>query len=47
VLDRDRVMRLDEEGYCQQEIADELGCSQISISRILRGYKQLPESILV
>ena len=47
VLDRDRVMRMDEEGYSQQEIGDELGCSQISIYRILRGYKQLPGSIVV
>jgi DNA invertase Pin-like site-specific DNA recombinase len=46
VLDRGRVMRMDEEGYSQQEIADELGCSQISISRILRSYKQLPEPIV-
>jgi DNA invertase Pin-like site-specific DNA recombinase len=42
VLDRDRVVRMDEEGFSQQEIADEMGCSQISISRILRSYKRLP-----
>jgi DNA invertase Pin-like site-specific DNA recombinase len=42
VLDRDRVLRMDEDGYSQQDIADEMGCSQISISRILRGYKRLP-----
>jgi DNA invertase Pin-like site-specific DNA recombinase len=42
VLDRDRVLRMDEDGFSQQEIADEMGCSQISISRVLRGYKRLP-----
>jgi DNA invertase Pin-like site-specific DNA recombinase len=47
VLDRDRVLRMDEDGYSQQEIAAEMGCSQISISRILRGYKRLPGLALV
>jgi DNA invertase Pin-like site-specific DNA recombinase len=47
VLDRDRVLRMDEEGYSQQEIAEELGCSQISISRILRGYKRLPGQCVI
>lgn len=42
VLDRDRVFALDEQGFTQQEIADEFGVSQISISRILRSYKLLP-----
>jgi transcriptional regulator with XRE-family HTH domain len=38
---------MDEDGYSQQEIAAEMGCSQISISRILRGYKRLPSLTLV
>jgi DNA invertase Pin-like site-specific DNA recombinase len=46
-LDRDRVLRMDEEGYSQVEIADEMGCSQISISRILRSYKRLPVPSLI
>jgi hypothetical protein len=37
VLDRDRVLRLDEDGCPQAEIAETLGCSQVSISRILRA----------
>jgi DNA invertase Pin-like site-specific DNA recombinase len=39
VLDRDHVLRLDADGLTQMEIAQELGCSQVSISRILRGYR--------
>jgi DNA invertase Pin-like site-specific DNA recombinase len=46
VLDRDRVFALDEQGLTQQEIADEFGVSQISISRILRSYKRFPEQAL-
>jgi len=41
VLDRERVMRMDEDGHTQQEIADQLGCSQVSISRILRAYRPM------
>src|SRR5215831_400783 len=40
VLDREKVMRMNEDGSSQQEIAEELGCSQISISRILRSYRK-------
>jgi DNA invertase Pin-like site-specific DNA recombinase len=47
VLDRDRVLKLDEDGYAQEEIAGEMGCSQISVSRILRGYKRLPGPSLI
>jgi DNA invertase Pin-like site-specific DNA recombinase len=47
VLDRDRVLKMDEEGYTQIEIAETMGCSQISISRILRGYRQLPGPSLI
>jgi DNA invertase Pin-like site-specific DNA recombinase len=46
VLDRDKVFALDEQGFTQQEIADEFGCSQISISRILKAYKRLPQPAL-
>jgi DNA invertase Pin-like site-specific DNA recombinase len=46
VLDRDKAFALDEQGLTQQEIADEFGVSQISISRILRSYKRFPEPAL-
>jgi DNA invertase Pin-like site-specific DNA recombinase len=42
IIDRDRVLRMDEEGATQQEIAEQLGCSQVSISRILRSYRSAP-----
>jgi len=42
VLDRDRVWQLDAEGLTQTEIAETLGCSQVSISRILRAYRPAP-----
>src|SRR5262252_9446730 len=47
VLDREKVFALDEQGHTQQEIASEFGCSQISISRILKAYKRLPEPALL
>jgi transcriptional regulator with XRE-family HTH domain len=34
---------MDEEGLTQAEIAAEFGVSQVSISRILKSYKRLPE----
>jgi DNA invertase Pin-like site-specific DNA recombinase len=42
VLDRDRVMRLDEDGHTQAEIAEALSVSQASVSRILRAHRQTP-----
>jgi DNA invertase Pin-like site-specific DNA recombinase len=42
VLDRNRVWQLDAEGLTQTEIAETLGCSQVSISRILRAYRPMP-----
>jgi DNA invertase Pin-like site-specific DNA recombinase len=42
ILDRDHILRLDEEGATQAEIAEQLGCSQVSISRILRAYRPAP-----
>jgi DNA invertase Pin-like site-specific DNA recombinase len=47
VLDRDHVFRLDESGLTQEEIALELNCSQMSVSRILRSYKSLPGPTLI
>jgi DNA invertase Pin-like site-specific DNA recombinase len=42
VLDRDRVLRLDDEGATQAEIAEALSVSQASVSRILRARRPLP-----
>jgi DNA invertase Pin-like site-specific DNA recombinase len=47
VLDKDRVFRMDEEGYSQTDIATEMGCSQISISRVLRSHRRLLTPSLV
>jgi DNA invertase Pin-like site-specific DNA recombinase len=43
VLDRGKIIRMDEEGLTQAEIAAQFGVSQVSISRILKSYKRLPE----
>ena len=45
VLDRDRVLRLDEDGHTQAEIVEALSVSQASVSRILRARRPLPGGI--
>jgi DNA invertase Pin-like site-specific DNA recombinase len=42
VVNRDRVMRMDEDGHTQQEIAEALSVSQASVSRILRARRPGP-----
>jgi DNA invertase Pin-like site-specific DNA recombinase len=39
VVDRERIARLDEEGYTTREIAAEMGISAASACRILKGYR--------
>jgi len=39
VVDRERIARLDEEGYTTREIAAEMQISAASVSRILKGYR--------
>jgi DNA invertase Pin-like site-specific DNA recombinase len=42
VVNRDRVLRLDADGFTQVEIAETLSVSQASVSRILRACPQTP-----
>jgi DNA invertase Pin-like site-specific DNA recombinase len=39
VMNRNRVFELDESGLTQEEIASELSCSQMTVSRILRSHR--------
>jgi DNA invertase Pin-like site-specific DNA recombinase len=39
VLDRERIARMDEEGFTMREIAEEMGISAASVCRILKGSK--------
>jgi DNA invertase Pin-like site-specific DNA recombinase len=41
VLDRDRIARMDEEGFTMREIAEEAGISGASVCRILKNYRRL------
>jgi DNA invertase Pin-like site-specific DNA recombinase len=41
VLDRERVSRMDEEGFTMREIAEEMGVSAASICRLLKGYRRI------
>jgi DNA invertase Pin-like site-specific DNA recombinase len=40
VLDRERIARMDEEGFTMREIAEEMGVSAASICRLLKGYRR-------
>jgi DNA invertase Pin-like site-specific DNA recombinase len=40
VLDRERITRMDEEGFTMREIAEEMGVSAASICRLLKGYRR-------
>ena len=42
VINRDHIMRLDEDGHTQAEIAEALSVSQASVSRILRARRPTP-----
>jgi DNA invertase Pin-like site-specific DNA recombinase len=40
VVDRDRIARMDEEGFTLREIAEEMGISSSTACRILKGYRR-------
>lgn len=40
VLNRERIARLDEEGYTMREIGEEMGISAASVCRILKAYRR-------
>jgi DNA invertase Pin-like site-specific DNA recombinase len=40
VVDRDRIARMDEEGFTLGEIAEEMGISSATACRILKGYRR-------
>jgi DNA invertase Pin-like site-specific DNA recombinase len=42
VVDRERIARLDEEGYTTREIAAEMGISAASVCRILKAFRRRP-----
>jgi DNA invertase Pin-like site-specific DNA recombinase len=45
VLDRDRIMQLDADGWTIREIAEEMGVSRASIHRILKSHRVNGEQI--
>ena len=47
VLDRERIARLDSEGYTLREIGEEMGISSASVCRILKAYRRNRETKLL
>ena len=46
LIDKARILLLREEGYTQTEIAEQLGCSQSSVSETLKHFKNREEDAI-
>jgi uncharacterized protein YerC len=40
VLDRERILRMNDEGYTARQIGVEMGVSAATVCRILQGYRR-------